>query len=385
MCIVAVTIATAESVTPQQALEQARSFMQRREADGSRPRKAPGRQALQLKMVGEESGLYLFNVSDGEGFVIVSNDDRTAPILGYSDSGTLDPARMPENMRWWLQEYANQIAWMEENGITAKPASQAAAPKRRSHITAPIGPLLSTTWDQVWPYNLQCPELATDYYCATGCVATAMAQVMKHFNYPAAPKKDIAKYTHWHFGDLGPLTSVTFDWANMLDTYNTEKSKSTDTEEAKNAVATLMKYCGYSVQMNYWESSGTTTSLVATALKEYFDYNKTTTQFISRSFYSYETWRDIIYYEPRQNRPVVYGGSAADNGHAFVCDGYQYDGMIDLFHINWGWSGNSDGYFVLSVLNPSQQGAGGSPTASAYTFGQEHVVRTHLGQGYDRA
>ncbi len=159
LCIVAVTIATAESVTPQQALEQARSFMQRREADGSRPRKAPGRQALQLKMVGEESGLYLFNVSDGEGFVIVSNDDRTAPILGYSDSGTLDPARMPENMRWWLQEYANQIAWMEENGITAKPASQAAAPKRRSHITKAIGPLLSTTWDQVWPYNLQCPPL----------------------------------------------------------------------------------------------------------------------------------------------------------------------------------------------------------------------------------
>ena len=374
LCIVAVTIATAESVTPQQALEQARSFMQRREADGSRPKKAPGRQALQLKMVGEESGLYLFNVSDGEGFVIVSNDDRTAPILGYSDSGKLDPARMPENMRWWLQEYANQIAWMEENGITAKPASQAATSKRRSHSTAPIGPLLSTTWDQVWPYNLQCPELATDYYCATGCVATAMAQVMKHFNYPAAPKKDIAKYTHWHFGDLGPLTSVTFDWANMLDTYNTEKSKSTDTEEAKNAVATLMKYCGYSVQMNYWESSGTTTSLVATALKEYFDYNKTTTQFISRSFYSYETWRDIIYYELRQNRPVVYGGSAADNGHAFVCDGYQYDGMIDLFHINWGWSGNSDGYFVLSVLNPSQQGAGGSPTASAYTFGQEAII-----------
>lgn len=368
LCIVAVTIATAESVTPQQALEQARSFMQRREADGSRPRKAPGRQALQLKMVGEESGLYLFNVSDGEGFVIVSNDDRTVPILGYSDSGTLDPARMPENMRWWLQEYANQIAWMEENGITAKPTSQAAAPKRRSHSTAPIGPLLSTTWDQEWPYNLQCPPYGSDN-CATGCVATAMAQVMKHFKHPAAPTKDIAAYS-----SRPSLPVTSFNWTNMLNSYNTDKSKSTDTEEAKTAVATLMKYCGYSVKMSYGSSSGASTSDVATALKEYFDYNATTTQFISRSFYSYETWRDIIYYELSQNRPVVYGGSAADNGHAFVCDGYKYESSTDLFHINWGWSGNSDGYFVLSVLNPSQQGVGGSPTASAYTFGQEAII-----------
>lgn len=367
LCFVAVTIAMAENVSPQQALEHARSFMQSREANGSRPRKAPAKGALQMKMAGQESGLYLFNVSDGEGFVIVSNDDRTAPILGYSDSGSIDPARMPENMRWWLAEYANQIAWMEENGITAKPASQAATSKRRSHSTMAIGPLLSTTWDQEWPYNLQCPPYGSDN-CATGCVATAMAQVMKHFNHPSEPSKVIAAYS-----SRPSLPVTSFNWTNMLDSYNTDKSKSTDTEEAKTAVATLMKYCGYSVQMSYGYSSGTTTNLVATALKEYFDYNATT-QYVSRSFYSYETWRDIIYYELSQNRPVVYGGSAADNGHAFVCDGYQYDGMTDLFHINWGWSGNSDGYFVLSVLNPSQQGAGGSPTASAYTFGQEAII-----------
>lgn len=367
LCFVAVTIAMAENVSPQQALEHARSFMQSREADGSRPRKAPAKGALQMKMAGQESGLYLFNVSDGEGFVIVSNDDRTAPILGYSDSGNIDPARMPENMRWWLREYANQIAWMNQNGITAPATTRAAAP-RRAHLTTAIAPLLTTTWDQVWPYNLLCPSIGSDN-CATGCVATAMAQVMKHFNHPSAPTKDIASY-----GSRPSLPVTSFDWTNMLDSYNTDKSKRTDTEEAKTAVATLMKYCGYSVQMSYGSSSSASTSDVATALKEYFDYNATTTQFISRSFYSYETWRDIIYHELSLNRPVVYGGAAADNGHAFVCDGYKYESSTDLFHINWGWSGVSDGYFVLSVLNPSQQGTGGSLTASAYTFGQEAVI-----------
>ncbi len=374
LCFVAVTIAMAENVSPQQALEHARSFMQSREADGSRPRKAPAKGALQMKMAGQESGLYLFNVSDGEGFVIVSNDDRTAPILGYSDSGNIDPARMPENMRWWLREYANQIAWMNQNGITAPATTRAAAP-RRAHLTTAIAPLLTTTWDQVWPYNLLCPEYSAGYYCATGCVATAMAQVMKHFGHPAKPTKDIVSYTHSYFGTMGPLTSsVNFDWTNMLNHYETDEGKSTDTDAQKTAVATLMKYCGYALKMGYWQSSGTSTSLVATALKEYFDYNSTTTQFLSRSFYSYETWRDIIYHELSLNRPVVYGGAAADNGHAFVCDGYKYESSTDLFHINWGWSGGSDGYFLLSVLNPSEQGTGGSPTASAYTFGQEAII-----------
>lgn len=374
LCFVAVTIAMAENVSPQQALEHARSFMQSREANGSRPRKAPAKGALQMKMAGQESGLYLFNVSDGEGFVIVSNDDRTAPILGYSDSGSIDPDHMPENMRWWLAEYAKQIAWMDQNGITAPTTTRAAAP-RRAHSTTAITPLLTTTWDQVWPYNLLCPEYSAGYYCATGCVATAMAQVMKHFGHPAKPTKDIVSYTHSYFGTMGPLTSsVNFDWANMLNSYETDESKSTDTDAEKTAVATLMKYCGYALKMGYWQSSGTSTSLVATALKEYFDYHKTTTRYLSRSFYSYETWRDIIYYELSQNRPVVYGGAAADNGHAFVCDGYKYESGTDLFHINWGWSGGSDGYFLLSVLNPSEQGTGGSPTASAYTFGQEAII-----------
>ena len=374
LCSIAVTIAMAENVSPQQALEQARSFMLRREADGARPRKAPGKATLQIEMAGQESGLYLFNVSDGEGFVIVSNDDRTAPILGYSDSGSIDPALMPENMRWWLSEYARQIAWMDQNGVAAATTTRAAAP-RRAHATTAIPPLLATTWDQVWPYNLLCPELSPGYNCATGCVATAMAQVMKHFGHPASPTKDIASYTHSSFGPMGPLTnSVTFDWGKMINSYNIDQGTSTDSEESQTAVATLMKYCGYALKMSYWEQSGTSTSLVASALTEYFDYNATTTRYLSRSFYSFENWRDIIYYELSQNRPVVYGGAAPDNGHAFVCDGYKYEDGTDLFHINWGWSGSSDGYFLLSVLNPAEQGTGGSPSAGAYTFGQEAII-----------
>ena len=371
---VAATTAMAENVTPQQALEQARSFMQRRQADGSRPRKAPRQDALQMQMVGQENGLYLFNVSDDEGFVIVSNDDRTAPIVGYSDSGRLDPSALPDNMRWWLAEYARQIAWMDKNGITATQAGRAASAPRRAHSTDAIGPLLSTMWDQTPPYNRLCP-INSSGNCATGCVATAMAQVMKYHKWPTSstPTVDIPAYTDGYGHYLGPLAqnSVTFDWVNMRDMYDYFE---TDSEVERTAVAKLMMYCGYSLNMNYSYSSGASDFDIPYALTTYFDYKKETTQYLSRSFYSYESWRDIIYHELFNKRPVIYGGQSVDNGHAFVCDGYKYEDETDLFHINWGWSGIGNGYFLLSVLNPSEQGVGGSPSSAAYTFGQDAII-----------
>lgn len=376
--IMTVVIAMAEDVTPAEALKQATQFVQNRIASGQHSRRAAGTQA-QLTQTGKVSGLYVFNVDNNGGFVIVSNDDRTEPILGYSDSGTFDPNNMPENMRAWLQGYADEIAWAKEHNIQPLKVARRTGD---ANVKTPIAPLVKTTWNQGTPYNNLCPYYLEDEYgnilaysveyvdddyehCATGCVATAMAQVMKYHKWPTAATATIDGYT-WGKANINlpGLGSTTFDWANMKDHYNS------NTVDVGDAVSTLMKYCGYSIQMEYGPSSGAFTHSVASALKNYFDYNETTT-YVNRSFYSYANWIDLIYHELSQGRPVVYGGQSSGGGHEFVCDGYQGE---DYFHINWGWGGMSDNYFKLSALDPDAQGIGGSSSTDGFHYGQDAVI-----------
>ena len=373
----------ADNVTASQARQQAQAFLNSRIATGNGPRHAPGTtpQLMQEQMV---SGLYVFNVNNDGGFIIVSNDDVATPILGYSDSGTLDPNNMPDNMRAWLQGYADEIAWAKEHHIAKVDASS--TPRINRAPKAPIGPLLSTTWNQDEPYNNMTPYYGisdgqyvysttggTGYsHCATGCVATAMAQVMNYHEWPKAKTAAIPEYK-WenaspdeqHKVYLPELTSTTFDWENMRDSYKNGYNSAQAT-----AVATLMQYCGWSVSMNYGPSSGSNTDKVATALKEYFDYDATTT-FVDRSQYSYVNWIELIYHELAERRPVVYGGQSSGGGHEFVCDGYQGE---DYFHINWGWGGKSDDYFKLSALNPNEQGIGGSSSNDGFHYGQDAII-----------
>lgn len=367
LSLVMVTMAGAEGVTQEDALQQARSFVQKREAAGSRMRRTPG--TPQLTLASKVSGLYVFNIAGDGGFVIVSNDDRTTPVLGFSDSGSIDPDNMPSNMRAWLQGYADEIAWLEEHNVTV---SAAARGQRRlgTHSIASIAPLVTTRWNQSAPYNNFCPEYATGRRAVTGCVATAMAQVMNYHEWPQTATEPIPGYTTGTYGlELAALPATTFDWTNMLDSY----SGGAGSEAQKTAVAQLMLYCGCSVKMNYGPSSGANTSSVANALKSYFDYSSTT-KFVSRSFYTYANWIDLMYNELSQGRPVIYGGQSSGGGHEFVCDGYQYENSTDFFHINWGWGGTSDNYFVLSALDPHEQGIGGSSSADGYNFGQDAVV-----------
>ena len=365
--------AMAGNVTAEQALQQAQTFVNNRQATGGGPHHAPGT-AKQLIAKGQVSGLYLFNVANDGGFVIVSNDDRTTPILGYSDSGSIDPDLMPDNMRAWLQGYADEIAWLQTQSAQNGQSAQSREPRRvGSHDTYPIGPLLTTTWNQRYPYNAFCPNGSV-----TGCVATAMAQVMYYTethseNSTSATTEEIPSYI-WKYNNTNYLLQAIpadspLNWGDMLPDYSGGNS----TDSQRNAVAALMKYCGYSVKMNYGSTSSAHISDVVYALRTYFGYAETT-QYKSRSFYSFAYWTDLIYNELKEGRPVLYGGQSADNGHAFVCDGYQYENNTDLFHINWGWGGLSDGYYVLSVLNPDDQGAGGSSTNSAYDHGQDAVV-----------
>lgn len=363
--------ASAENITEEQARQQALDFLaSHQSATGSR--RAPGT-TPQTSLAGKVSGLYVYNIADKGGFVIVSNDDRTRAILGYSDSGSIDIANMPANMRAWLQGYADEIAWLNTQKASS-PATQSPNKAPRlvgSHSTAAIEPMVTTTWYQDAPYNNLCPTYSGSNRSATGCVATAMAQVMNYHQWPRAATTAIPGYTTESYGInlTAGLPATTFDWSNMRASYSGSYS-----DDEATAVATLMQYCGYSVKMDYGPESGSNTDLVAAALKAYFDYNATTTKFVSRSFYTAAKWTDLIYHELASGRPVVYGGMSSGGGHEFVCDGYKYESNTDFFHINWGWGGLSDNYFVLSALDPDQQGIGGSTSDDGFHYGQDAVI-----------
>ncbi len=361
LCCLLSTVLFAGPVSKEQARQIASQFLT---AKGGAHR-APAQLVEQPPVLNavDKAGnpyIYAFNAGHDAGYVLVSGDDRFVDVLGYSETGSFDNNDMPDNMRAWLQGYVDEMKWASANPVIAQ------LPKKRAVKNA-VEPLLKSKWNQSAPYNNLCPEYTTGEKSATGCVATAMAQAMYYYKWPEDATAQIPSYT-WTNKEktLGPLNPVTFDWANMLDVYSQNSYSNTQA----NAVATLMQYCGYSVKMNYGKSSGSNTYRVADALKTYFDYNTTTT-YVQRSFYSYENWIELIYHEIFNKRPVCYGGQSSGGGHEFVIDGYQGE---DFFHVNWGWGGKSDDYFKLSVLNPDEQGIGGSSSNDGYHYGQDAVI-----------
>lgn len=323
----------------------------------------------EFKLQGQVCGLYVFSMSEAGGFVIVSNDDRTHPILGFSETGFLDLENMSDEQRAWLQGYADEIAWLKQHDSSSVSVGTIDNTRAGSHEKEAVAPLVTTRWNQRAPYNDLCPDYSAGKRAVTGCVATAMAQVMNYHKWPATATETIPGYRDGYGVNQMSLEPTTFDWDNMLDSYS-----GSETTEQNTAVAKLMQYCGYAVEMNYGPSSGASMFKVAQALKNYFGYNGTTTH-LSRSFYTNDKWEDIIYHELVSHRPVLYGGQSTGGGHAFVCDGYQYEYGTDFFHINWGWGGKSDEYYVLSVLDPySGQGIGGSSSNGGFYFGQEAII-----------
>ena len=306
---------------------------------------------------------FVFNVGQNEGFVIVSGDDRTDEILGYADKGFIDSSAMPDGLRYLLDGYAEQIAWMESHGQVARAASQ-------SGVRTPISPLIASRWNQGAPYNNNCPLVESER-TVTGCVATAMAQLMYYHQYPTNPTTAIPGYTtatkKFVLNEL-PATT-TFNWTAMTNTYNNNS-----TGDAADAVAELMQYCGWALRMDYNLSSTKGSSAynesIPEALKTYFGYDSGVRSAM-RKCYSYQEWVNLIYEELANSRPVILGGQGVGSGHSFVCDGYDVD---DYFHINWGWGGTSDGFFRLSALNPYEQGIGGSSSMDGFSYSQDAVI-----------
>ena len=323
---------------------------------------------------------YVFPNANSKGFTIVSGDDRLPEIVGYSSQGSYDENNLPEGFISFMKAYQNLYnkvnlgdaealknlaeikAW--RNKIAQKKNAESSQANASAASTSAVAPLLGNIeWDQTSPYNNMCPRYDSVHVAATGCVATAMAQVMAYYKYPKQLKADIPGYVNRWNGIPMEIPTITreegiYDWDNMLPKYNKEANA---TQQQKDAVAKLMYHCGAAVQMNYGPESAASVS--ASKLAKYFGYDADLMMDLNRSTFSLDKWMQIIDTELAAGRPVLYGGQASDGGHQFICDGKDGEG---LYHINWGWSGSQNGYFDLSLLNPEKGGTGSGSSTEGY-------------------
>lgn len=298
--------------------------------------------------------VYVFNAIGEQGFVLVSAKDNARAVLGYSDEGHIDAQNIPANMRAWLQMYADELA-------RAAKAPAAADAQRTVEYYPVVEPLIgNVAWNQDAPYNNHCPiDPNTNQRSVTGCMATAVAQVMYHHKYP---KKGTGTYSYWcGWENLSvDFSKATYDWDHMLPSY-----KNGYTQQESDAVAQLMYHVGVACNMWYGSSaSGAGMGMGMQALVRHFDYDAAI-RVLMKDYMDEETVMDEIVVELQGSRPVfIEALTKNDEGHAFVCDGIQADGYI---HINWGWGGYGNGYFALSAMNPTNQGIGGASDDGAFT------------------
>ncbi len=311
---------------------------------------------------------YVFNFTNG--FVIVSGDDCVLPILGYSNEKAFRTTPMVPSMTKWLETYKEQIRFAVVNKLPPTPEITTAWEELKGNtgsINSPssrnrAAPLIQTTWDQPYPYNELCPGGSV-----TGCVATAMAQIMKYWNYPTKGQ-GFHSFNDNNYGTLSAnFGSTTYQWGNMPNSITS----------SNNAIATLMYHCGVSVEMEYSPESSGAWVIEASpapeanseyAFKNYFGYDNSL-HGIQRENYSDTQWENMLKSELNASRPILYDGFGNGGGHCFVCDGYDNN---NFFHFNWGWSGYYNGYFETAALNPGGTGTGGG--TGGYNSGQETVI-----------
>ncbi|GAB6010204.1 thiol protease/hemagglutinin PrtT [Dysgonomonas reticulitermitis] len=326
------------------------------------------RQGQLRKSGSDEVYYYVFNVNNDQGFIIVAGDDVAVPVLGYSDNGKYDENNLPPNFAYWMDFLSKEIASAIENNARQSSETKAqweiysndAAPLLKAGDVV-VGPLVQTKWNQGSPYNNYCPNGSY-----TGCVATAMAQIMKYHTTPTTRTVTIPGYTTMtNKRSIPAITgSTSYDWDNMTNTYS-----GSSTQLQKDAVAKLMYECGVSVEMDYTTSSSGAYSFdVGIALVNYFGYDPSV-QIKSREYYSNADWENLIKKELDDGRPVYYSGRSNNSGHAFVCAGYKDNGE---YYFNWGWGGLYDGYFVTTSLNPGTDGVGAGE--GTYNLGQEIII-----------
>lgn len=328
-------VSKANPISRSQALSQAKEFlsskgisMKTNDVAYRAPRKANAQSD-------ENSAYYVFNAGNDNGFVIVSGDDRTEQILGYSDTGSFDENDVPKPLQHVLNRYQKEIEALGDLEVIPTSTPKKVIEKTRKAIA----PMTTSKWGHGYPYDQNTPLSGTKH-TSVGCIPTAVGQFLYYYR-----DKSVKSTTADIPNGTGTIKSgTTIDWANMLDEY---AFNSGYTETQIDAVANFLLYCGRSMKATYGSSTDVTYSNILPALTNYFGYNGESTV-IYKDFYSPQEWNDIIYNELINGRIVLLAGETTGaDGHAFIADGYDSD---DFFHINWGWFGRYNGYFKLSVL-----------------------------------
>ena len=372
--------AHAESVPMNEARQKAQAFFSSNGVQiASEVYRAP-RKGQFATTSDEAAAYYVFNAADEAGFVVISGDDRTDAVLAFADHGSFDINRIPAPVRAMLDSYAAQIGHLNETDEAAAQLMLRAPRRVQTHLD--VAPLIQTHWGQGaatavgHPFNMMCPVSGADY-CLTGCVATAMAQVLKYHEYPKDSTIVIPSYfSNLTIGTLPALPRVLLDWANMKDSYS-----GGETDSTAQAVATIMRYCGQSVKANYG-TGGTSAydSNIPSALRNCFGYDAGI-RYVKRESYTIADWDELIYGELSQGRPVIYNGQSSGGGHSFICDGYRVKSGVGYYHINWGWEGLADGYYKLALADPEDKGAGGGTSVDGFSASQSAVIGIRPDQG----
>lgn len=330
----------AAHLTPEQALQRLEKNTSMKKVSGIKP------ELCHTQRVDGKNCLYVFNKGD-QGFVIASADDRMPPVLGYSDNGTFDYDKIPPALKWWMQQYALKVKYASIDEKTKMLVTRSSRQE--------IEPLIKTHWGQGYPYNELCPKKNGEK-CSTGCIATAMAQIINYYHYPEYGWSDHGY--EWNDDFLGESFEHWFDYNAM--------------EYDSWAISQLIYSCGISVETEYdINHSRADETKIPFALKQFFNYDGGMHLIHREMVSSDEEWVDLIYSELQEGRPVIYGGrnnlgyegniyggSAELTGHHFICDGFieeenQWESEYSwpLFHINWGCEGKGDGYYNLDFYS----------------------------------
>lgn len=305
------------------------------------------------EMVNGQPVWYVFNFSDGKGYIIVSADDAAYPVIGYSFNGYFNPDGMPSNLAFWMEHYRDQIVAVRSESMPADEATVNewarllnSAPSQLKNLrgTLDLAPLMGdNAWDQGFPWNEYCPE-DNGSHVPVGCVATAMTMIMYYWRFPETGQGyHCITPTPGYGPQCADFGATTYEWNGMDN-----EGKNSGSYRESIPLATVSWHGGIAVNMNYAPGgSGAYTSDVPYALKNYFKYG--VANYYQKTAFGMTTWMSMLRTSLDAFKPIEYSGSEPSGGHAWVCDGYQ---GTDYFHMNWGWAGSYNGYFYLTSLNP---------------------------------
>jgi len=370
-------VAQAEKVTRERAEEMALTFFRSAQSAGISPASVPSfkmvmsSSAVSDALSSEEPAFYVFNNTSGPGFIIISADDAVKPVLGYSFENNFPEGRtLPPNLSAWLEGTAKGIIAVRKSGT--EPAAVAREAWKSAGPGTPVKELETAEWNQDDPYNRLCPEIY-GMLSVTGCVATSLAIVMRYHEWPERGTGTLPGYRTASFGQWvdGIELGHAYDWDNMPLQYYNERGVPVFNDTEAEAVAVLMRDCGVLMKSDYtWYGTGAMTDDILEPLVENMGYDPSL-QYIFKNRYGHDEWVSLMKNEIDNDRPIIYGGYAADGsgGHSFVLDGYDSE---DFFSVNWGWGGSSDGYFDIDILDPYQQGIGGAN--SGFSVGQDAII-----------